>query len=372
MAIADDDRAVRGDDRDVGEVVGDRASTVPIAQGVAGDDGEPLVGDDQRGLGDGRHAEPAAHQAGHDLARLDAGDEVRRGERQHPAVDLAGRQHQQVGREPVAADVAGLPHPPRPHPFEFEGDRAPAQRAAGVVAAVGADQVDGSVSTSACVAGPGTRRCGCRRPAGSPARRATSTRHHDVVTDARSRASATATVWPRVAAVDVPPGPADRLQAQPGRGGELGRCARPRRGSARLSASPRGPHGPGCSTSSSRDAGGAVPSIGSPRSWACSAHRLADSRGTGRRPRRAEIGVPVIRSRRRPGAGSAWSAPGPGRPATGTTTPSRSSRPRQCQGVGPVEAREPARRRRRGRTAARRARRRWSAAARRSCRTPAA
>ena len=31
-----------------------------------------------------------------------------------------------------------------------------------------------------------------------------------------------------------------------------------------------------------RDAGGAVPSMGSPRSWACSAQRLADSRGTGR------------------------------------------------------------------------------------------
>ena len=71
-----------------------------------------------------------------------AGDELGRGERQHPPVEQPGRQHQHVGREPVPADVAALPDPARADLVQRRGHRAAAQRAAGVVLAVRADEVE--------------------------------------------------------------------------------------------------------------------------------------------------------------------------------------------------------------------------------------
>ena len=76
--------------------------------------------------------------------------------------------------------------------------------------------------------------------------------------------------------------------------------------SKRDSRSPARPHGPGCSTSSSRAAGNAVPSIGSPRSCARSAHRFD------RLARAADRGRPhaaISQGRSRPRAAAAAPPP---------------------------------------------------------------
>ena len=100
-----------------------------------------LVGERERGLRGRRQPDPAPQQRADHLAGLGGRDELGGGERQHPPVQQAGREHQHVGREALPADVAALPDPPRADLVQRRGDLPAAQRAAGVVLAVRADEV---------------------------------------------------------------------------------------------------------------------------------------------------------------------------------------------------------------------------------------
>ena len=83
----------------------------------------------------------------------------------HLAVVEAVRQDDDVGREPVAAEVAALPDVRRARRRQRAGQRPAAQRAAGVVPAVGADQVDRPVGALAHRPVPRRGRAGRRRSA---------------------------------------------------------------------------------------------------------------------------------------------------------------------------------------------------------------
>ena len=85
-------------------------------------------------------AGPAAQPRQRHLAALVRGHQLRAVAGHLPVVE-AVRQHQHVGGEPVPAQVAALPHVGRAGGRQRAGQRAPAQRAAGVVPAVRADQV---------------------------------------------------------------------------------------------------------------------------------------------------------------------------------------------------------------------------------------
>ncbi len=169
--------------------------------------------------------------------------------------------------------------------------RPPADRAAGVVTSVRADEERGRGVHDAGAA--------VQRDVEQFARRA--------------RRSPTAATRGRSGSRRDPIG----APRDPGRGRAAGSpararpaaCARSRsscatRWSKSDSVSPSGPHGPGCSTSRIRLAGKAVPSIGSPRRSARNAHRSGDSRGVGRgrpgsRPRRHAHTMTPSRSNRR-------------------------------------------------------------------------
>ena len=229
------------------------------------------------GVGQGRLRRPAAARCGRAAAARPPRRPRRRRrtparrEGQHPSVLQPDGQDEHVRGEPVTAQVTGLPA--RVRDAAPPGRRRPDDRAA----------------RSRC------RAC-CGRRRGRAARRPRPRRP----VEGRSSSSASRSNVPQrsdlavVAGVDERPaphrvrpgaaGPADGLHADPRRAGaRASRASAVARIEPRVR-SPRRPQGPGCSTSSSRAAGNAVPSIGSPRSWARSAHRSRVSRGCGSCP----------------------------------------------------------------------------------------
>ena len=193
------------------------------------------------------------------------------GRRHDPAVEHPGRQHQHVGREPVAADVTALPHPAGAELIERRGHRTAADRAAHVVRAVRAHRVDRGTVV-------GRSRLHCQPDRASRTRWDGQLRQFS---DPRQNAPTPGVLGP-AGNRRAPTAASPSTIVRPGRriattrtccrsSRAISRCAAVR--SNRESSSPVRPHGPGCSTSSNRDAGKAVPSIGSPRSPACTAQR---------------------------------------------------------------------------------------------------
>ena len=123
---------LRADDRAT-EHVGDE-QRVGVAQAGGGTHGQlgHLTG------GRPRAAAPAAGRL--DLARPGGLARRDRGRDVEPAVRVAGGEHERGGREPVAAEVAALPHVLLARVDRGEGERAPVHRAAAVAPAVGAHQ----------------------------------------------------------------------------------------------------------------------------------------------------------------------------------------------------------------------------------------
>ena len=177
------------------------------------------------------------------------------------------RQHQQVRREPVAADVRDLPGLVRVRRGQRRGDRTPALGAARVVPAVGADAKHRPVVRRQ----PG--RAG-RRPAPPGRGRARS-----------RRSSSTVGLEPRRGRVGVrreDPGARARRDGRPCRRTSSTRtraaAARPRSSAptpsgSRVSRSTSTPHGPGCSTSRKARTVEAVPASGSSRPRLAAAQR---------------------------------------------------------------------------------------------------
>jgi hypothetical protein len=111
-------------------------------QRVAVPDGQQFVAVRERGLRNGWQPDAPAQQRGQYLAGLVRSDELRRCERQHSSVHQPARQQQHVRSKALPADVAALPHLTRTHLRQRRRDRTPPQRAARIMLAVRADQIE--------------------------------------------------------------------------------------------------------------------------------------------------------------------------------------------------------------------------------------
>ena len=106
---------------------------------------EPVSGEVLGGLDDRGEDRPAAKTAGDDLGALLGGDERRCLRGLDAAVIEAVRQHEHVRRESVTSDVRALPGLLGLKTVELGGHGPATERTTGVVAAVGAHEVDGCV-----------------------------------------------------------------------------------------------------------------------------------------------------------------------------------------------------------------------------------
>ena len=164
---------------------------------------EPLVNGHRRGLRDGgQHARPAQARRSHGAGEV-AVEDVDRVRVVQAAVVGAVRQHDDARREPVAADVAALPHPVAMTFGQRRGDGTAANRAAGVVASVRADEQHRLVGPSRA----GLRRAHRGRRAGRRRRSSVPQRIRPLSTSATAQARsgvASTRPWRRMSSVRAP------------------------------------------------------------------------------------------------------------------------------------------------------------------------
>jgi hypothetical protein len=130
-----------------GAVLADRLDVVEPVQ--AGHPADRDLGH----LGPHPHRRTPAQQLRQHPPAVRGGCEPAGGARGDVPVEEAGRQHQHVAGEPVAAEVGGLPDPPGRGVGERLRDRAAERGAAHVLAAMGADAEHGFVDPRAEAAG---------------------------------------------------------------------------------------------------------------------------------------------------------------------------------------------------------------------------
>ena len=201
----------------------------------------------ERGLDDGGEPDPAAQPLAAHLVGLRGVDQSGYVLEPDPPVQQAGRNDEDVGGEPVAADVRRLPDLAGKQLGERLDRRPPADRAARRRAPVRAHEERGRGVRDA--GGPVERdveQIGVA-PIASPSA-ATRVRSGSRPDPTGARATPGSRPGRRITCTRTPAAPA------------RGRAARARRGGRnRTRVSPSGPHGPGCSTSRIRLAGNAVP-----------------------------------------------------------------------------------------------------------------
>ena len=271
-------------------------------------DGQVLVAERERRLRRRRQPDPAAQQGTDDLAGLGGGDELRGREGQHPPVQQPGRAAPARSRRTGPRRRGCTPRPDRGAlSCSAAATVAAAQRAARVVLAVRADEVDRvrrrlarrPVQRQLQQLGLGRRSC--------PQRADSST---VPAVDQRPPADRAPPASGRVGGSPVPGSGAPRHARRP---------PRRQRGRSGRRAGRRGPTGPGCSTSSSRPPG--RPCRASGRRAAARVTRIdrAISRGCGwlagwpppaRRHARPARATPSRSSRRDQTSCSSASSPG--------------------------------------------------------------
>jgi hypothetical protein len=136
----DEKRTVWSNDRRL------RALRIEAVQGgyaerVAARDAELLMREHERGLGDRGESHPSPQESRHDLARVDAAGKIRSGIRGQSSVQVSRREHQDVGREAIPAEMRRFPHAAGADGVQRLCDGPSAQRAARVVATVRAYEV---------------------------------------------------------------------------------------------------------------------------------------------------------------------------------------------------------------------------------------